>query len=187
MPRSAPPGPLRQPRSCCPPIRRPPPVLSGSGSEGGSPHRQDVPPGKAPGEWGPGLRGRGRPGGPGTQTPAPPARPRSSPASLSSSRSWRSATASKRNSSFFRLSTTGEGRGAAPGGPGSTCGLTWEPRGEERGLQRGRRAAPPTPGARGLPGGGAGEVGGDSPCWDNLSLGRGWGRTGSRRWAKGGR
>lgn len=67
------------------------------------------PQGRHPVSRGPGCGEVGDAGRPGTQTWASPPRPRFSPASPSSSRSWRSATASKKNSSFFRLSTTGKG------------------------------------------------------------------------------
>lgn len=61
--------------------------------------------------------------------PTLPLRPRCSLASLSSSQYWKSVTGSKRNSSFFKLSTTGEG--ALVLGPG-------KPHGGERGLLEGR-------------------------------------------------
>lgn len=158
-----------------PPSPGPPRSSSSGVVAGGPPDRQDVPPGKAPGEWGPRLRGGWGAGRPGTQTWASPSRPRFSPASPSSSRSWRSATASKKNSSFFRLSTTGKGLGTgAPlprGSPGAEGGVTSvlggrrDPRAERGGLQveaKVRRTA--------------------CPVLGHLEPGKGWGRPGSGSW-----
>ena len=77
LPHAAAPFFLGQPPTpASPPSRRrlsaPVPISSSSGGVGGGslPNRQDVPPGKAPGEWGAGLRGVGGVARPGTQTPA---------------------------------------------------------------------------------------------------------------------
>lgn len=90
------------------------------GDRAGSPGAQDVPAGTAPGKCG---GGGGAGPGQGAE-PQPPAglylrSPRSSQGSPSSSRCWRSATASRRNFSSCRRSTTGgaggDGRRAGPG------------------------------------------------------------------------
>lgn len=180
-----PPG---SPHAAPPPPRHPPSTPPrdhrATAARGGLRIGRMYPQGRHPVSGGPGLRRAGA-RAPGSSDPNVPPRPRFSPASPSSSRSWRSATASKRNFSFFRLSTTGEGgRGRpAPGGPGAHLGAPgrgaglWGPPGAQPGgggasRERGGGTPPPQEGGTASRWK-AGEVHGDTQYWDTLSLRRG--------------